>query len=175
MPITDVTVRFLEMTSAAELRPRRSSLAGVTVARVPEPFPELNRFFYTTVGAKYFWTDRLGWTLEQWREWAGQPGLDTYVMAVNGIPAGYFELLAHANGDVEIKYFGLIGAFIGQGLGAHMLTAAAEAACASGAKRVILDTCSLDHPTAYDNYVARGFRLYRTDVVRKELPGRTPQ
>jgi len=93
-------------------------------------------------------------------------------MAVDGIPAGYFELKRHENRDIEIKYFGLIGSFIGQGLGAHMLTAAVEEAWAEGAKRVILDTCSLDHPKAFEHYVARGFKLYDTRVVGREIPNR---
>ena len=171
MPLTDVTVKFLEMTAPGELRPKRSSLAGVTVTRVPHPMPELNRFFYAAVGANHYWIDRLSWSLERWQEYVSRPGIDTYVLAVEGIPAGYFELERHANGDVEIKYFGLISSFIGKGLGAHMLTAAAEAAWAAGAKRVILDTCSLDHPKAFDNYVARGFQLYNTKIVQKEIPG----
>lgn len=170
MPVTDVTVKFLEMTSPGELRPKRSSRTGVTVARVPHPMPELNRFFYETVGADFLWIDRLNWPLSQWREYVEQPNIDTYVLAVDGIPAGYFEFDRHENREVEIKIFGLLDAFIGKGLGAHMLTAAVEAAWAEGAKRVILDTCSLDHPKAYDNYVARGFRLYHTTVVKKELP-----
>jgi GNAT superfamily N-acetyltransferase len=170
MPLTDVTIKFLEMTAPAELRPKRASISGVTVARVPHPMPELNRFFYSTVGANYTWTDRLSWPPAKWREYLDRPNIDTYVLAVDGIPAGYFELVRHESGDFEIKYFGLIGSFIGKGLGAHMLTAATEAAWAAGAKRVILDTCSLDHPKAFENYVARGFRLYRTDVVKKEIP-----
>lgn len=172
MPLTDVTIKYLEMNAPSELRPKRTSLAGVTVTRVPQPMPELNRFFYSTVGADYKWTDRLDWPLANWREWVNQPGLDTYVLAVDGIPAGYFELLRHDNGDIEIKYFGLIGAYIGKGLGAHMLTAAAEAAWGAGAKRVILDTCSLDHPNAFKHYCARGFKHYDTKVVTKEVPNR---
>lgn len=170
MPLTEVTVKFLEMNSPAELRPKRSSLTGVTVSRVPQPMPELNRFFYQAVGAQYTWIDRLSWPLEKWREYLDQPGIETWVLAVDGIPAGYFELIRHDNGDFEIKYFGLTGYFIGRGLGAHLLTAAVEAAWAAGAKRVILDTCSLDHPKAFENYVARGFKLYRTDVQTKEIP-----
>jgi GNAT superfamily N-acetyltransferase len=170
MPLTDVTIKFLEMNSPGELRPKRASLPGVTVTRVPNPMPELNQFFYGAVGAGYNWIDRLTWPLEKWREYVNRPDLNTYVMAVEGIPAGYFELMRLDNGDIEIKYFGLIGSYIGKGLGAHMLTAAAETAWGAGAKRVILDTCSLDHPKAFDNYVARGFKLYRTDVVRKEIP-----
>jgi GNAT superfamily N-acetyltransferase len=170
MPLTDVTIKFLEMNAPDELRPKRASLAGVTVARVPHPMPELNRFFYATVGAEYDWSDRLSWPLEKWREYLQRPDVDTYVLAVDGIPAGFFELVRHENGDVEIKYFGLIGAYIGKGLGAHMLTVAVEEGWAAGARRMIVDTCSLDHPKAFDHYVARGFKLYRTDVVRKDVP-----
>lgn len=170
MPPIDVTIKFLEMASAAELRPKRSGMEGVTVTRVPHPMPELNRFFYETVGANYSWIDRLSWPLSRWRDYLEQPNVDTYVLAVDGIPAGYFELDRHENFEIEIKYFGLLDAFIGKGLGAHMLTAAAVAAWAEGAKRVIVDTCSLDHPNAFEHYVARGFRLYRTDVVKKEIP-----
>ena len=170
MPLTDVTIKYLEMKSPDELRPKRSSLAGVTVSRVPHPFPELNRFFYSAVGAQYKWTDRLSWPLSKWLEYLRRPEIDTYVLAVYGIPAGYFELERHESGDVEIKYFGLIGSFIGQGLGGHMLTSATEAGWAAGATRVILDTCSLDHPNAFEHYRARGFKLYDTKVVRKEIP-----
>ena len=170
MPLTDVTIKYLEMTSPAELRAKRASQPGVTVTRVPRPEPELNSFYYRTVGAQYYWIDRLSWPLAKWQEYLEQPGIETHVLEVEGKPAGYFELQSHANGDIEIKYFGLIGDFIGMGLGAHMLTAAAEAAWNAGAKRVILDTCSLDHPKAFEHYVARGFKQYDTKVVRKEIP-----
>ena len=170
MPPTDVTIKYLEMNAPGELKPKRTTAPGVTVTRVPVPIPTLNQFFYATVGAEYHWHDRLSWTLPRWHDYLAQPNVSTYVLAVDGIPAGYFELKTHENGDVEIKYFGLIGSFIGKGLGAHMLTAAVEAAWAASAKRVIVDTCSLDHPKAFDHYVARGFKLYDTRVVRKEIP-----
>jgi GNAT superfamily N-acetyltransferase len=170
MPLIDVTIKYLEMKDRGSLRAKRSSLAGVTVARTPVPMPQVNRFFYASVGEQYLWIDRLSWSLEQWREYVQRPDIDTYVMAVDGIPAGFFELMRHANGDVEIKYFGLVPHYIGKGLGAHMLTAATEAAWDAGAKRVILDTCSLDHPNAFAHYVARGFTQYDVKVVNKEIP-----
>jgi hypothetical protein len=39
-----------------------------------------------------------------------------------------------------------------------------------GTSRVILNTCNLDHPKALANYLARGFREYRTEVQRREVP-----
>jgi GNAT superfamily N-acetyltransferase len=172
MPLTDVTIKFLEMNAPGELRAKHSSLEGVMVTRVSPPMPELNRFLYSAVGANYSWVDRLDWPLERWREYLQGPDIETYLMSVKGIPGGYFELQHHQNGDIEIKYFGLIGAYIGRGLGAHLLTVATEAAWAAGAKRVIVDTCSLDHPNAFAHYVARGFTLYDTKIVSKDIPVR---
>ena len=51
-----------------------------------------------------------------------------------------------------------------------MLTEAAEAAWALGASRVWLHTCTLDHPGALANYLARGFRPFRTETYETDLP-----
>jgi GNAT superfamily N-acetyltransferase len=174
MPLTDVTIRYLEMTAPGELRAKRSSRSGVAFARVLPAMPELNRFFYAAIGGEWFWLERRPWTFEQWSEWAERADLETWVLSVDGIPAGYCELQQHPNGDTEIKYFGLLPAFVGHGLGAHLLTESVTRAWARGASRVILDTCNLDHPGALGNYIARGFREYRRDVKRKEIPLKAP-
>jgi GNAT superfamily N-acetyltransferase len=79
-------------------------------------------------------------------------------------------------GDVEIKSFGLLPAFIGQGLGGHLLTVAVERAWAPagdgglGATRVWLHTCTHDHPHALQNYRARGFSVFKTEVEPANAP-----
>jgi GNAT superfamily N-acetyltransferase len=174
MPATDVTIHYLELTSQAALRGRRSPHDGVVFARVPRPMPELNRFFYAAIGGDWFWLERRSWTLAQWTEWTGRDQLETWVLSVDGVPAGYVELERRSNGDVEVMYFGLLAAFVGRGLGAHLLTEAVDRAWAMGASRVILNTCNLDHPNALGNYLARGFREYRVEVKRKEVPVNRP-
>ena len=77
--------------------------------------------------------------------------------------AGFFELVEDADGGVEIAYFGLLPAFIGQGLGGALLARAVEEAWRLGSRRVWLHTCSLDAPQALPNYIARGFRVERTE------------
>jgi GNAT superfamily N-acetyltransferase len=174
MPLTDVTIRYLEMIAPGDLRVKRLPRSDVAFARVHPAMPELNRFFYAAIGGKWFWLDRRPWTFAQWAEWAERADLETWVLSVDGIPAGYCELLQHDNGEAEIKYFGLLSAFVGRGLGAHLLTEAVTRAWAKGASRVILDTCNLDHPRALENYLARGFREYRSEVKRKEVPLEAP-
>ncbi len=170
----DVTTYYLEMTVPGDLRPKRSDRADVVVGRVGPPMPELNRFFYTAVGGDWYWTERLPWTYRQWQAYLGRPELETWVLSVAGVPAGYFELEAQPGGDMEVAYFGLLPAFVGRGLGGHLLTVAVERGWARGARRVWLHTCTLDHPQALANYRARGFRVYREEVTLKELLPEAP-
>jgi GNAT superfamily N-acetyltransferase len=170
--LRSVTVRHLEMKSPAELRAKRTQRGDVTFSRVDPPWPELNRFFYVGVGGDHYWVDRLAWTREQWFAHLSRPELETWVLSAAGLPAGYAEMERRRAGDVEISYFGLLARHAGQGLGAHMLTCTVERAWAMGANRVWLHTCSLDHPAALPNYLARGFREFRVETIQKLLPAR---
>src|SRR5258708_18187879 len=151
------------MTSPGELKPSRTTRGDVAFVRVETPMPELNRFFYTAVGGNWFWTDRLPWSYQRWLDYLNRPELETWSLTVAGVPAGYAELEWQAEGG-EVVYFGLLPAFIGQGLGGHLLTVTVERAWERGAKRVWLHTCTLDHPNALAHYQARGFRLYRQET-----------
>jgi len=169
-----VTTYYLELLDPGDLRPKLLGRRDLEVKRAEIPCPELSRFLYTAVGGDWFWIDRLGWTYRQWLDWLQRPEFQTWVAYVAGTPAGYFELEAQAQGDVEIAYLGLLPQFLGQGLGGHVLTVAAEKAWAMGASRVWVHTCTLDHPAALANYLARGFRLFREETTTKELPAATP-
>jgi GNAT superfamily N-acetyltransferase len=83
--------------------------------------------------------------------------------------AGYAELDRTCVENVEIVFFGLMPEFIGKGLGSYLLTAVVEHAWDVGAERVWLHTCTLDHPAALPNYLARGFRLFRTEQSFEEM------
>jgi hypothetical protein len=73
---------------------------------------------------------------------------------------------------VEIAYFGLMPSGIGQGLGRALLTRAVDAAWSLKPQpsRVWLHTCTLDHPAALANYLARGFKVSRTERYTVDLP-----
>jgi len=154
------------------LRPRRVDRRGVMVERVDQPQPAVLARFYREVGAPYYWVDRLGWTDAQWSEELTREGTELWIMRVDGADAGFFELLLPRPGVREIHYFGLLPGFEGQGLGAHLLTHAVERGWDAGADTVILNTCTLDHPRALPNYLARGFEIVRTHTHQRELPER---
>jgi GNAT superfamily N-acetyltransferase len=168
MPLIPVTTYYLEILAPRNLRPKRSPRTDVALVRVTPPMPELNRFFYATAGASWYWTDRLPWTFQQWLDYLDRPELETWMLTVAGVPAGYFELESQLDSNVEIVYFGLFPYFVGGGLGAHLLTAAIEQGFATGAKRVWVHTCTLDHPRALANYQARGMVLYKEETEIKD-------
>jgi GNAT superfamily N-acetyltransferase len=164
-----VTTTHLEMTSRAQLR-----LAGgeprLSVIRAEIPCPELNRFLYATVGARWYWYMRLTWDYARWQAYLDRPELETWVGYLSGTPAGYFELERQDGGNVELAYFGLVPRFVGRGLGGELLTAAIARGWDMGASRVWVHTCDLDHPKALPNYQARGFQVFRVEQAFEELP-----
>jgi GNAT superfamily N-acetyltransferase len=162
------TVWHLEMNAREELRAKRQPNLEFQLIEAEMPAPEFQRFWYTAIGGDWHWTERLSWTLEQWREWCNRPELRLFVAYVRGTPAGCFNLEWHGD-EIEIKYFGLLPAFTGKGLGSSLLTECLETAWISGAKRVHLNTCSLDHPAALKNYQARGFKMFKTEIRQEKL------
>lgn len=174
MPPTSVTTLYLEMHDPRELRPKRSPRTDIALNKVVTPSPELNRYFYTTVGAEWFWIDRLSWTYQRWLDYLSRPELATWILSVQGVPAGYFELEKQPGDHVEIAYFGLLPPFVGAGLGGHLLTGAIEKGWDMGARRVWVHTCTLDHPQALANYQARGMKLYKQETHTENLPPYSP-
>jgi GNAT superfamily N-acetyltransferase len=164
-----LTTYYLEMLRRDELRPKRAG-PDFRVVRVEVPCPEFNRFLYSAVGWQWSWIDKLTWDYEQWRRQVDHPGFGTWVAYQSGTPAGYYELEQQPEGDVEIVYFGLLPQFTGQGLGGPLLTSAVESAWDWGARRVWVHTCSLDHPAALANYLARGFRQFMEEHSHKQIP-----
>lgn len=158
------------MDTPGELRPSQVPPKEPAITRVMDVSPELGRFFYTAVGWRWQWVDRLPWRLPEWERLQTRQGFEFWTAWLDGAPVGYYELDRHEDGTTEILLFGLLPAFIGRGLGGHLLTHAVQRAWQEGTKRVILNTCSLDHPTAKDAYLARGFHLEKTEAYEKELP-----
>jgi GNAT superfamily N-acetyltransferase len=131
--------------------------------------PSFFRYLYAEVGRACHWVDRRAWTDAEARARLDDPAVSLFLLSVSAAPAGYFELERHADASLEIAYLGLLPEFQGRGLGAYLLSQAAAAAWAAGPARVWLHTCTLDGPAALPNYLARGFRRYRTETYEAEL------
>ena len=51
-------------------------------------------------------------------------------------------------------------------LGSYLLSQAIQKSFNSGVERVWVHTCSLDHKNALNNYIARGMKIFKTEIIR---------
>ncbi|MCB1645485.1 MAG: GNAT family N-acetyltransferase [Pseudomonadales bacterium] len=165
---TEIKVWHVEITDASlipEEGPRPYQLR-----KMERTLPEFNRFLYLAVGAPWNWYMRLTWTHNEWVSFLSRSSVETWVAYLGATPVGYFELEKQSMGSTEICYFGLISEFIGEGLGRPFLEDAIRTAWQAGGERVWLHTCSLDHPNALPNYLARGFSIFREESIVDNIP-----
>lgn len=155
---------FLEMRDPGALGRAEAPSADVSIERQEQCPPALWRYLYTEVGREYHWVDRLPWTDADITRYLADPAIELWIARVGGEPAGYFELRRDGDGAIEVAYFGLLPGFTGQGLGKFVLTTAVQRAWSLGATRVWLHTSSLDHSSAFPNYLARGFSVWKQET-----------
>lgn len=169
-PVVEVVRTYLELRSPGDLRPSRSAFPSARFTRGDPIGVERYRALYRAVGGNWHWHDRDVWSDDELAAYLAKPDVHVWECFVGDATAGYFELNRADDGAVEIAYFGLVGDFIGRGLGGAMLTRAVQEAWALGASRVWLHTCTLDSPHALPNYLARGFRVVRRETYTTALP-----
>ncbi len=166
--MNEITTYYLELTSPSLLNDKNES-KGLEIYESEIKQFQFNRFLYQLVGEAWEWFDKLSWSNDQWKAYAENDNLRTWVAYFKGSPAGYYELQQQKGGDVEIAYFGLAPKFIGQGFGGYLLSQAIKTAWdLEGTKRVWVHTCTLDHPSALKNYKARGMQIYRVETEQKD-------
>ena len=68
--------------------------------------------------------------------------------------------------EVEIAYFGLLEEFQNKNLGSYLLSQAIKKSFEENINRVWVHTCSLDHKYALNNYIARGMKIFKTEIIR---------
>ena len=185
-----VVVTHLEMTEPPSEAPMRSPVLDqpLSLLRVQEPSVAFYRYLYNTVGEEWFWWLRRAMPDDQLLRVITAKTTDLWVLYVGGQPAGYVELNAEPMPqEMEIAYFGLLPQFTGRGLGPYLLDWTIHAAWDRDPKpqRIILNTCTADHPKALQTYQKAGFQPYRQDqltwpdprlsgLIPKHLPYRKP-
>jgi GNAT superfamily N-acetyltransferase len=161
-----VSTMYLEMQSRGQLQKKANNDPRFRVLEASIKQWQYNRFLYTLVGAPWQWCDKLSWDDTKWKAHVEDERLKMFVAYFDGSLAGYFEL-SHQNQEVEILYFGLTPQFIGKGFGGALLTSAIEHAWSLNPQRVWVHTCTLDHPAALQNYLARGMVVYKTEETEQ--------
>jgi len=163
----DVQRNYLEIKSIQDLNEVVEPNGDYSVDLLEPINFQLNKFFYKNIGKKHKWIDRLVWTEAQWIDYVSNKNVKTYIFKLKNNLAGFFELISHSEKkEVEIAYFGLLEEFQNKKLGSYLLSQAIQKSFNSGVERVWVHTCSLDHKNALNNYIARGMKIFKTEIIR---------
>ncbi len=155
---------YLEINSLEEFNDSKSHPEGFTIQFLNPTDFQLNKFFYKNIGNKHNWNDRLVWTEKQWKEYVSDEKVKTYVLKNNNDLVGYFELILHEN-EIEIAYLGILEEYQNKKLGAYLLSSAIKKSFLENPKRIWVHTCSLDHKNALKNYISRGMKVFKKEVI----------
>jgi ribosomal protein S18 acetylase RimI-like enzyme len=167
--VTDKVFRkYLEIKSLQDLNEVKNPSQKYSIELVnPKDF-HLNKFFYKNIGKSHQWTDRLVWSDLKWMNYISNEKLFTYVLKEKDEIAGYFELIYKENiKEAEIAYFGILEEYYGKRLGGYLLSEGIKFSFLRGATRLWLHTCSLDHRNALNNYLSRGMKVFKSEIIAR--------
>jgi len=163
----EVKRNYLEINSLNDLKEGKQPSQDYIVNLIEPSDFQLNKFFYKNIGKKHKWVDRLIWTEEQWIKYVSNKNVKTFILKNKNDLAGFFELVIHPDKkEAEIAYFGILEEYQNKKLGSFLLSDAIKKSFKENVDRVWLHTCSLDHKNALYNYLARGMKIFKSEIVK---------
>tara|TARA_Y100000816_G_scaffold173631_1_gene124876 strand:- start:2630 stop:3133 length:504 start_codon:yes stop_codon:yes gene_type:complete len=163
----EVKRNYLEISSIKDLKEASKPSDDYTLNLIDPINFQLNKFFYKNIGKKHKWVDRLIWNEQKWIDYVSSNKVKTYILKNKDDLVGFFELIFHfEKKEVEIAYFGILEEYQNKKLGSFLLSEAIKKSFIQNISRVWLHTCSLDHKNALNNYIARGMKIFKSEVVK---------
>ena len=162
----EVKRNYLEINSLKNLNEVKEPSDNYTLNLLEPINFQLNKFFYKNIGKKHKWVDRLTWSEEKWINYVSSKNVNSYVLKHKDDLVGFFELIFHPeNNETEIAYFGILEEYQNKKLGSFLLSEAIKKSFVNNTKRVWVHTCSLDHKNALSNYISRGMKIFKTEIL----------
>lgn len=149
-------VTSLEMTRRPPLRPAPDT----PLRLVHWPAPDLDKYraLFRRVGGPWLWYSRLAMDDARLAEIVHAAGVSVFAAVDRaGIEVGMLELDHAHPATCELSYFGLVPELAGKGHGRWLMSEALTRAWRADVRRMTVNTCTLDHPSALNFYRAQGF------------------
>ena len=162
----EVKRNYLEINSLQDLKEAHKPSEDYSLSLIDPVNFQLNKFFYKTIGKNHKWVDRLSWSEEKWITYVSSEKVKTYVFKFKDDLVGFFELIFHLDKkETEIAYFGILEEYQNKKLGSYLLSEAVKKSFQNNINRVWVHTCSLDHKNALNNYISRGMKIFKTEIL----------
>ncbi len=159
---------FLEINTLKQLNESKKLSSDYSLNLVDPVDFQLNKFFYKNIGRNHEWVDRLSWSDKDWTNYVSLKNINTYILKYKNDLVGFFELIFHKeNNETEIAYFGILKEYQNKKLGSYLLSEAIKISFNKGTSRVWAHTCSLDHKNALNNYLSRGMKIFKSEILMR--------
>ena len=163
----EVKRNYLEINSLKDLKESNKPSEDYSLTIIDPIDFQLNKFFYKSIGKNHKWVDRLSWSEQKWINYVSLENVRTYVLKFKDDLVGFFELIFHSDkNEIEIAYFGILEEYQNKKLGSYLLSEAIKKSFQSNVNRVWVHTCSLDHKNALKNYISRGMKIFKTEILK---------
>ena len=163
----EVKRNYLEINSLQDLKEGDKPSNDYSLNLIDPINFQLNKFFYKNIGKNHKWIDRLSWSEEKWINYVSSENVKTYVFKFKDDLVGFFELIFHSEkNEIEIAYLGILEEYQNKKLGSYLLSEAIRKSFQDSVNRVWVHTCSLDHKNALNNYMSRGMRIYKSEILK---------
>ena len=163
----EVNRNYLEINSLEDLKEGSMPSKDYSLDLIDPINFQLNKFFYKNIGKNHKWVDRLSWSEEKWIAYVSSEKVETYVFKFKDDLVGFFELIYHEKkNETEIAYFGILEEYQNKKLGAFLLSEAIKKSFQKNINRVWVHTCSLDHKNALNNYLSRGMKIFKSEILK---------
>ena len=156
---------FLHIKSLQDLNYSKINEKNIFVKKEKDFDINLPKFLYKEIGKDYYWKDRLVWSDKNWLDYVSQASYQLHTLYKDKNLVGYYEILSDNYLNFEIAYFGIFKEFFGRKMGGYLLSYAIYNYFYQGDKKVWVHTCTLDHPNALKNYLARGMKIFKTEKI----------
>ena len=164
--IEEVKRNYLDINSLQDLKEVMKPSDDYSLSLIDPINFQLNKFFYKNIGKNHKWIDRLTWSEEKWINYVSNKSVKSYVFKFKDNLVGFFELIFHSEkNETEIAYFGILEEYQNKKLGSYLLSEAIKKSFDNKVNRVWVHTCSLDHKNALKNYISRGMKIFKTEIL----------
>lgn len=165
MPNIQVKTYYLEMKSAPGFENIQFP-DNASVIHWVNPDPDEYLYLYKKVGDDWGWTGRTQISREELTSVLNDSATQVYLLQYEDEIAGFIELYKEDD-RVEVKYFGLLEAFQGKGLGGTLLKWGIQKAWDWSGNHIWVHTCEYDSEYALTLYQKMGFVLTKTETIEE--------
>lgn len=153
-----ITIHYLAQSKKPTTFPLAMPDEGLQIIRIKNPPLAFYRFLYNSVGEPWFWYERRLLNDQQLLPLLHHPDIHLYVLYQQGLPIGYAEISFKSMPHVDLVYFGLMPWALGKGLGRWLLDWCVHYSWSFNPEKILVNTCTLDHPKALSTYLKAGFK-----------------